>query len=247
MLEAGAIIAAGFAAGSINAVVGSGTLVTFPTLLALGYSPVVANVSNTVGLVPGSVAGAWGYRDGLAGQRGTLTWLAFAGTLGGAGGAVLLLVLPTDAFEAIVPALLLVACLLVAGQPALSRHRRQHSPDAHRAVVGWLLVLATAIYGGYFGAAQGVLLLAVLGFVLNDSLQRLNAVKNVQTGLMNAVAGVVFAVGADVDWAVAALIAVGSCAGGLVGASIGRRLPTFFLRWVIVSVGGIAAVVLLTS
>lgn len=246
--EAVAIIAAGFAAGAINVVVGSGTMITFPTLLALGYPPVVANVSNTVGLVPGSVVGAWGYRAELRGQRARVLRFAVAAVVGGAGGAVLLLALPPGAFEAVVPVLIVLACVLVAAQPWIAaRLKERPNRREHGGPVVWLLVLAAAVYGGYFGAAQGVLLLAVLGLALQDTLQRLNAFKNVQAGLVNLVAGLVFMVVAEVDWAVAGSIAVGSAAGGLVGARIGRRLPPLGLRIAIVVVGVAAVVYLLTG
>ncbi|RIQ15940.1 sulfite exporter TauE/SafE family protein [Jiangella rhizosphaerae] len=245
LLDVVAIVAAGFAAGAINAVVGSGTMITFPTLLALGYPPVVANVSNTVGLVPGSLMGAWGYREELRGQRDRVLRFGLAALVGGAGGAVLLLALPPGAFEAIVPVLIVLACVLVAAQPWISRRLKERPPGReHGGPVVWLLILLTAVYGGYFGAAQGVLLLAVLGLSLSDSLQRLNAVKNVQAGLVNLVAGLVFVVVADVDWAAAGLIALGSAAGGLVGARVGRRLSQAVLRGVVVAVGLVAVVLL---
>ncbi|TDE09944.1 sulfite exporter TauE/SafE family protein [Jiangella asiatica] len=248
LAEAVAIVAAGFAAGTINTVVGSGTMITFPTLLALGYPPVVANVSNTVGLVPGSLLGAWGYREELRGQRARLLRFAIAAVIGGTAGAVLLLGLPPDAFEAIVPVLIVVACVLVAAQPWIAaRLKDRPNRRAHGGAGVWLLILATAVYGGYFGAAQGVLLLAVMGLALQDTLQRLNAVKNVQAGLVNLVAGLVFMAVGEVDWGVAGLIALGAAAGGLVGARIGRRLPPLALRIVIVVVGVVAVVVLVTG
>ncbi|PSK98653.1 hypothetical protein CLV30_11935 [Haloactinopolyspora alba] len=245
LLEFAAVVAAGFGAGTINVVVGSGTLVTFPTLLALGYPPVVANVSNTVGLVPGSVAGAWGYRRELVGQRGRALRFAAAGVLGGVAGALLLLGLPPGAFETIVPGLIVLGCALVAIQPWLARRLRERPrPHEHGGPVVWSLVLLTAVYGGYFGAAQGVLMLAVLGLALDDSLQRLNAVKNVQTGLVNLVSGVVFVIVGDVAWAAAGAVALGAVLGGLVGAHVGRRLPPAVLRGVVVTVGLVAVVVM---
>ncbi len=245
LLEAAAVVLAGFAAGTINAVVGSGSLITFPTLLALGYPPVVANVSNTVGLVPGSAAGAWGYRRELAGQRARAIRLGSATLTGAALGAVLLLVLPEAVFDAVVPILIGLACVLVAVQPWLVS-RLAHRPKAeHGGVVLWVLVLLTGAYGGYFGAAQGVLLIAVLGLALNESLQRVNALKNVLAGLANLVSGAIFAVVADVTWAAAGLIALGAMVGGLTGARIGRMLPPLVLRGVVVAVGIVALVALL--
>ena len=215
-LDAVAILLAGLAAGGINAVVGSGTLITFPTLLALGYPPVIANVSNTVGLAPGSFAGAWGYRRELTGQRKRLLALGALAMIGGALGAVLLLTLPESAFRTIVPALIGIACVLVVVQPWLTRRlgTREGRP-AHGGVLLSAGVLGTGVYGGYFGAAQGVLLIAVLALGTGEPLQRVNAVKNVLAGVVNGVAAVVFIAVTEVDWAVAGLIGVGSVAGGV--------------------------------
>jgi uncharacterized membrane protein YfcA len=246
VLHALAIFAAGAAAGCINVIVGSGSLITFPVLLALGYPPVVANVSNTVGLVPGAASGAYGYRRELDGQIRRVAVLGAASTAGAIAGGLLLLVLPAKAFEVIVPALIAVACVLVVAQPRLGSWlggRRRHR---HGGPWLWLGVLASGVYGGYFGAAQGVILLALLGIFLDENLQRVNAVKNVLAGVVNAAAGLLFIAIAHVDWWVALIIAVGSLLGGLLGASIGRRLPPVALRAVIVLVG-IAAIVKLLA
>jgi uncharacterized membrane protein YfcA len=238
-----AVLLAGLAAGTINTVVGSGTLITFPTLLAFGVSPVTANVSNTIGLVPGVASGVWGYRRELRGQRARLLRLASASLAGGVIGAVLLLWLPAGAFSAIVPALIVVGLLLVVLQPRISawvdaRHEGARAESGPWWV--WPSVLLAGVYGGYFGAAQGVILMGVLGIGFADSLQRLNGTKNVLAGLVNGVAGLIFIVVADVDWTVVALIAVGSVIGGQVGATIGRRLPALVLRVFIVIVGLVA-------
>jgi uncharacterized membrane protein YfcA len=243
-----AVLLAGVAAGTINAVVGSGTLITFPTLIAIGFPAVTANVSNTLGLVPGSLSAAIGYRRELAGQRPRLLRLGLASVLGGITGAVLLLVLPNKAFDAIVPVLIGLGCLLVVLQPAISRRvaARAESRGVERPVHGavwvWLAVYAAGVYGGYFGAAQGVLLMAVLGVGLTETMQRNNGTKNVLALLVNLVAAVVFVVVADVDYQVAGLIAVGSVIGGQLGSTVGRRLPSWALRAFIVVVG-VAALV----
>ena len=248
-VEPAIVVAAGFLAGGINTVVGSGTLVTFPVLLALGYPPVVANVSNSLGLVPGSVSGAVGYRRELAGQGRRLVRFGVPTVLGAVTGALLLLVLPPDAFEAVVPALIVVALVLVLLQPVIARRLAERSQDRHPHGGIPLLVGAflTAVYGGYFGAAQGVILVALMGILMDEPLQRLNAVKNVFVATANLVSGVVFVFVAEVDWLVVALLAGGSILGGLAGARIGRRLRPFWLRATIVLVGSVAIVQLLVT
>ncbi len=246
-LEIVAIFGAGIVAGTINTVVGSGTLFTFPVLLGFGYAPVVANVSNTVGLVPGSAAGAFGYRRELAGQGRRVMFLAGASVSGAVVGSVLLLELPASAFQAIVPVFIAIALVLIIAQPRVSawrasrgRHRRQQP--------GWIAtvaVFAGGVYGGYFGAAQGILVTAVLTLSVDDELQRLNAVKVVLTGLVNLVSGVVFIFAAHIAWAPAGLIAAGSLIGGVLGARFGRRLKPSALRAIIVVVGIVAIVHLL--
>jgi uncharacterized protein len=237
LLEAAAVVLAGLAAGTINAVVGSGSLITFPTLLAVGLPPVTANVSNTVGLVPGAVTGALGYRAELVGQRERLVRLGSATVLGALAGAALLLVLPPAVFATVVPVLVVLACGLVAVQPWLVDRLRDRPRRAYGGPVAWLLVLATGVYGGYFGAAQGIMLIAVLGVTLDEGLQRVNAAKNVLAGLANLVSGAVFVVVAPVDWRAALLVAVGATLGGWLGARVGRRLPPAVLRAVVVVVG----------
>ena len=238
--EALGVFAAGIGAGTINTVVGSGTLITFPVLLSVGLPPVTANVSNTIGLVPGSVSGAIGYRAELKGQRDRLLRLGSASLLGGLLGAILLLVLPAGAFKAIVPVLIGLALVLVVLQPRLSRwvaRRRQGEPHPHGGLPLLAGVFAAGVYGGYFGAAQGVLLLGLMGLLLADTLQRMNAVKNVLALIVNGVSGLFFAFAAPVDWTAALLVAGGSVIGGQIGARVGRRLPPLALRVVIVLVG----------
>ncbi|MGH3172224.1 MAG: sulfite exporter TauE/SafE family protein, partial [Trebonia sp.] len=226
--------------------------ITFPTLLAFNYSPVLANVSNNIGLIPGSLTGAYGYRAELEGQRGRLLALGSASLLGGLLGAILLLVLPAGAFQAIVPVLVGIAVVMVPVQPRLAKWVARRQARAAESVtldmaprraagrvgpVLWFLVFCTGLYGGYFGAAQGVLLIGLLGISLNDSLQRVNAAKNVLAALVNGIAAVVFILVSHVDWVVAGLIAGGSVLGGLIGARVGRKLPPWALRVVIVCVG----------
>lgn len=245
-LEAVAVFAAGIGAGSINAVVGSGSLITFPTLLALGFSPIVANVSNNVGMVPGGVTGVVGYRPELKGQRDRLIRLGTASVLGSVIGGVLLLFLPEKAFQVIVPVLIGLACVLVVAQPRLGRwlDRLRVSPNGGPWL--WLGVLLAGVYGGYFGAAQGVVLIGLLGLFLDEDLQRINAAKNMLSLLVNTTAAVLFALIAPVDWTAVLLVALGTAVGGFIGARLGRRLPPAVLRGFIVVVG-VAAIVKLVA
>jgi uncharacterized protein len=220
LLQALAVLAAGFTAGGINAIVGSGSLVTFPVLLAVGFSSVTANVSNSVGLVFGNISAAWGYREELEGQR-ERALMGGAGTaLGAITGGVLLLTLPEGVFEAVVPILILFACALMVIRP---KPKLSH------------------------GAAQGVILLAALRFLIPESLQRLNGLKNVMVGIANGVAAILFVIVAHVAWDAAALVAVGSISGAQVGARYGRRVPDEGLRWTVVTVGVIVAIILIVK
>jgi uncharacterized membrane protein YfcA len=247
-LEGLAVVGAGLVAGGMNAAVGSGTLVSFPVLLAIGYPPVVANVSNGIGLLPGSVVGAFGYRRELVGQRTRVLRLATSTGLGALVGAVLLLVLPADSFEAVVPVLILIAIVLVVLQPSIQRRLadRRDRPE-HGGPLLLLGVFVTGVYGGYFGAAQGVIVLALLGIALPEDLQRLNAVKNVTTATAYLLSGLVFVFVADVAWLAVLLLAVGAAIGGQLGARYGRRLKPVWLRGLIVLVGLVAVVKLLVS
>ena len=239
-LEASAIFGAGVAAGTINTIVGSGSLITFPTLLAFGYHPLDANVSNTVGLVPGSLSGAFGYRRELVGQRSRAVRLGIASGSGGLTGGLLLLAFP-GAFAAIVPVLIAVALVLVAAGPRLSKAlASQRHAESHRSWQLAVLFYATAVYGGYFGAGMGIIMIALLAIFVPDDIQRLNGLKNVLAALINGVAGILFIAVAPVHWDVALLIAAGSIVGGQVGSRVGRRLPAPALRLTIICVGLVA-------
>jgi uncharacterized membrane protein YfcA len=237
-----AVLAAGFVAGSMNAVVGSGSLLTFPVLLALGYAPVVANVTNTVGLAFGNVSGVVGYRRELTGQRARVAALALPALAGAVAGAVLLLTLPQSVFKVVVAPLILLAVVLVVIQPWLKEHIPQRAETREVGVLLPVGVFATSVYGGYFGAAQGVILISIFAILLTDSLQRLNALKNVVAMIVNGAAAIIFAVVAHVSWEPAVLIAASSVVGGQAGASAGRRLSPVVLRGLLV-VAGLAAVV----
>lgn len=240
------LFAAGIAAGTVNTIVGSGSLITFPTLLAFGYPPLLANVTNNIGVLPGSFSGLIVSRVELRGQRQRLVRLAVGSLLGGIAGAVLLLRLPESVFDGVVPVLILLACALVAIQPRItSAVRRRGRPIGHGAVLLWAAVLLTGVYGGYFGAAQGVILVAVLGVFVDEDLPRLNAAKNVLAGMANLAAAIVFALTTDVAWHAALAIAAGAAIGGQFGPRIGRRLPPAAYRGVIVVVGVAVSVVLL--
>jgi uncharacterized membrane protein YfcA len=239
---------AGFGAGAINALVGSGTLITFPTLVALGYPPVTSTMSNAVGLVAGSVSGTWGYRAELTGQWNRLRWQIPASLAGGVLGAFLLLHLPEKVFAEIVPVLLVLALVLVLIGPRIQSWARRRaeqtgrSPEHVTPARMTVLVLGTfavGVYGGYFTAAQGILLVGMMGALLPESVQRMNAAKNFMTLAVNVVAAISYSLVAihRISWPVAGLIAAGSLVGGWVGARYGRRLSPNALRGAIVVVG----------
>jgi uncharacterized membrane protein YfcA len=242
------VLIAGVWAGTINTVVGSGTLVTFPTLVGVGLSPLGANITNTVGLFPGSFVGAYGYRRELQGQRSRVLLLSTATLVGASIGAVLLLTLPSSAFDDIVPVLIGLSLVLVVFGRRFTGWLAGRGIEVSERVRPplWLSTLFVGVYGGYFGAAQGVLQMGFLGVFLKDSIQRQNALKNVLAGLVNLVAAVIFvAVGRRIDWTAALLVAIGSILGGLLGARIGRRLSPTVLRALIVVIGVAAIVELL--
>lgn len=250
-VEITVIFLAGVGAGTINAVVGSGTLVTFPTLVAFGFPPVTATMSNAIGLVPGSASGTWGYRRELAGQGSRLRWQIPASFAGAIIGAWLLLHLPETVFKKVVPVLLVAALILVVIQPRLQAwvKRRAEASGRDQNVVGrgrfTVLIIGTflvGIYGGYFAAAQGILLIGVMGALLPETMQRMNAAKNLLTLVVNSVAATAYAIVAydRISWAAAGLIAAGSLIGGFVGAHYGRRLSPVALRACIVVLGVIA-------
>jgi uncharacterized protein len=246
LVDAAALVAVGLVAGVVNAIVGSGSLLTFPTLLAIGYPPVVANVTNTVGLVLGNISGVVGYRRELAGQRARILQLAGFAVAGALLGAVLLLALPQSVFRRVVPVLILIAVVLVIVQPWLSAYMARHREKAGSS---WALrgaVTATSVYGGYFGAAMGVIYIAILSIFIEDDLQRMNALKNVISSIVNGVAAVVFVFFAHVEWPAVALLAASGVVGGQLGSVIGRRLPDGVLRVAIV-IAGLAAVVKLLA
>ena len=275
------VLGAGVLAGMVNTIVGAGTLITFPLLVALGHPPLTANVSNTVGLVPASITGAWGYRRELSGQWRTVARMAALSAVGGIAGGLLLLVAPAEAFTAVVPWLLVLAAALAAVQPRVAALVRRRALAAREATVGAAPVLsptdvgtgpaettpvtgpaavgpithpltvglalgiaATGVYGGYFGAAQGVVLLALLGIAWTTDLHRANGAKNVLAGVANLVSAAVFIIGGIVDWRLAGLIALGSGLGGVLGARVGRRIPAPLLRALIVVVALAAAVLI---
>jgi hypothetical protein len=237
-----AIASVGLLAGFVNAIVGSGSLITFPTLVALGLPPYLANVSNTIGISFGSVSAIHGYRRELADQRDRVRTIAPYSLAGGAAGATALLVRP-GSFRAIIPWLVLLAVVLVIVQPWLAKalaDRRSGSHTARRGLKAGVFV--TGIYGGYFGAAQGVILIALFAIAYDESMVRSNALKNLAAGAANLVAAVLFAIFAPVNWAAAGVLAGTSVLGAQAGSRIGRRLPAPLLRALVV-IGGTAAVI----
>jgi uncharacterized membrane protein YfcA len=244
-----AAAAAGFAAGTVNAVVGAGSLITFPVLVLLGLPALDANMTSNIGVLAGNIASIGGYRSHLAKARDLLGWLAPAAVVGGLAGALLLLVLPASAFSTIVPVLVGLGIVLVIVGPFVSARVGKAGGWAAPAAVVALAVALVSVYGGYFGAAQGVLLVGVLGLITRLDLQAVNAVKIVATTLVNLVSTIIFmSFGwAHLHWFYVLAVGIGATAGGIVGAHVGSRLPSVVLRGVIVVIGCIALVVLLRT
>jgi uncharacterized protein len=243
------VAVAGLAAGAVNAAAGGGTLISFPALLATGMPAITANITSSVGLVTGYVGGAVGYRRELRGQQHRIRSLFFSAIVGGIAGAVILLVTPPSAFRAVVPFLVLLSCFLLGVQPFVSKWlltRREAAPNPQTEITPLLHVglLFAAAYGSYFGAGLGVLLLALLGMLLNDDLQRLNGLKSVLSFIVNLVGVLIFVVSGNVAWAFAAILLVTSYVGGMLGAWIARLLKPAVLRYAVVILGVCVAVAL---
>ena len=238
-----AVALAGMGAGAVNAIAGSGTLISFPTILAVGIPSVTANVSNNIGLVPGSMSGAYAYRRELKGQGRRARLLFIGSGLGSLTGSILLLRLPSDVFDNVVPILVMTAAVLMLLQPrvaawvAEARRNRGREATPEAGVLPTVICFFAGIYGGYFGAAQGIILLATLGVLLPDELARTNALKNVLAGAVNGVAAVMFVIFGHVNWLVVLLVAAGSVVGANLGARVGKRVPVKALRAFIVVLG----------
>ena len=246
------VLAAGLGAGILTTTVGVASLLSFPVLIALGMPPVVANASNTLGLIPGALSGSFGYRRELREEPAATSRVLLTCAVGAVAGAALLLALPSTVFETVAPWLILFACLLVGVQPTVSGwvRRRRTGADAHvprrtMSPTTTFFALLTGAYGGYFGAGAGVMMVAVLGLGLDLELRIVNALKTLALLSANVVAGLIFVVFADPDWAVVALLAAGSVVGGYVGAHIGRRLPPTLFRVLVVLAGVVAAATML--
>ena len=248
---------AGLGAGAVNGMAGGGSLVSYPALLATGHGALVANVTNTVGILPGYAGGAAGFRGELKSQRARVREFTPLALLGGLAGAALLLTTPEDVFDGVAPALIIAACLLFASQPLLSRliaKRRAAAgviaADHPTRPVPWgakLAVFGASVYGGYFGAGLGVIYLAVLGTVLPDPLPKINSLRGVLSLIVNALAVILFGIAADVAWGAAGILAATSLVGGYVGARTALRLPAPVLRTIVLCFGAIAVWRLLAS
>ena len=246
--EVAMLLLVGIAAGTMNTVVGSGSLATFPALLAFGYSPFVANLTNNVGVIPGAISGAYAYRSELKTQWPRVKRLSVLALVGGVAGALLFLSLPSQAFKAIVPVLIGFSLVLVIIQPWLrKRAARREGVSRGTAIFHRIALFLTAVYGGYFGAAQGVLLMSLLGAMFDESIQRLNSIKIILALWANTAAAIVFIIHGGIAWEAAGAIGIGSMIGGQVGGHIGRRLPEPVYRGAIVAVGIAAIVKLVTS
>jgi uncharacterized membrane protein YfcA len=255
------LAAAALVAGAVNAVAGGGSLLSFPALLAVGYPALTANVTNSVALTPGYFGGTLGYRRELAGQRGRILALGATSTVGAVVGAALLLVSSAALFERIVPWLIFLACGLLAAQPRLARlvrgERRAGSGgrrdpagrtglDGHTAALFAAQFLA-AVYGAYFGAGVGIMMLAILGIFVADTLQRLNALKGLLSLLVAVIAAIAFALLADVGWVAVGVMAAASLIGGQLGVVLARRLNDRVLRWLVIAFGAAVGVRLLLA
>jgi uncharacterized protein len=238
---------AAVAAGAINALAGGGTLITFPTLLALGVPPITANVTNTVALCPGFIGGILAQFKDLTGQKRRFWKFLGASTAGGIMGSTLLLCTGERAFMALVPYLILAAsCLLaVQGLIRIWLVRRSGSPDVKRGSETWAVILAglAAIYGGYFGVAMSVVVLSLLGLMINDTLTRLNAIKQTVAFGANGAAAVLFIFSGKVAWIIALVMAVGALVGGTLGGRLAGRIKPDTLRWTVVSIGIVLAII----
>jgi len=241
------IFLAAVAAGFINAMAGGGTLVTFPVLLAIGISPIVANVTNTVALVPGTIGGMWSQRKDFKSQYQRLVKLLPVAIVGGVAGGLLILNTSESAFRSLIPYLILVATLLLAAQIqiknwVIARIGHAHS-EHHNPLVMLSLVFMSAVYGGYFGAGMGVILMAVLGYVTDDSMTRLNFLKQALAFAINLAAAIYFAFSGKVDWMIASIMVFGSISGGLIGGRLAGKMKPELLRWIVVAAGLIAAII----
>jgi len=244
-----ALAAAAFAAGAINSVAGGGSLISFPALVAAGYTSKSANVTNTVALWPGYVGGSYGYRGELKRQRARIAALAIPSVAGALGGSAILLATPARAFDTVVPFLILFACAVMAFQDQLARfaarHRLVSRGDDHIPLILHVATFVLAIYGAYFGAGLGILTLAALGILLPDDIQHSNALKGLLSALINAIAMIYFVLFGPVRWLPMAIMAIGALAGGYLGVGLARRLGKRWLRVAVVSYGVLVAAVML--
>ena len=245
------IALAGLAAGAINGIAGGGSLVAFPVLIGVGLSALSANVTTTVGIWTGYLGGIAGFRHELTAQRPRVRAFAPVALLGGLAGALLLLVTSEDLFDVLAPVLILIACGIFALQPWLAaRARARAHPGSVRAAIPRAALVGTfvaAIYGAYFGGGLGVILLAVLGLTLEDTLARINGLRGVLSLLINSIAVVVFAITADVDWGAAGILSVTSLIGGYAGARLSLRMQPGVLRLVVIAFGTVAAIRLIVT
>ncbi|MGH9298203.1 MAG: sulfite exporter TauE/SafE family protein [Acidimicrobiales bacterium] len=248
----GLLVAAGLVAGTVNGAAGGGTLVSFPALLATGLPALPANITSSVGIWPGYLSGVAGFRDVVAAQASRSAELAPFALAGAVIGSILLLTTPDKAFTAITPYLVLGACALFAAQPVIARlvsaemtASDSHSPSRPRLAAAQGGILASSVYGGYFGAGLGVILLALLGLVLPDGMVRTNGLRTVLSLVASTGAATVFVIHGSIDWRDAALLAASSLVGGYIGARVARRLPPLVFRLLVISLGLATAVRLL--
>ncbi len=241
--------AAAFVAGGINSIAGGGTLISFPALMYIGVSPVMANATNTVAIWPGSFAGVLGFREDIKKLQHWLLWLMIPSLLGGFAGAMILLRTPEKTFARIVPLLILGATLLLAAQEMISRHLKRFMSSHGKPSRGWIIFAFTfqffvSVYGGYFGAGMGILMLAALGLIGMQDLHQMNGLKNLLAICINGVAAIYFALQGAVVWTDVLIMAVASIIGGFAGARLAHRLGRKFVRGAVVVIGLVMTVVL---
>lgn len=241
------IFLAALGAGFVNAIAGGGTLISFPVLVALGIPPVAGNITNTIALCPGYFGGTWAQRKDIREQKNNLRQIIPAAILGGITGGVLLLITPENSFNVLVPYLILTATLILAVQQPLKNYlnkkRKSKMENIRSTVLTFIFVFLAALYGGYFGAGLGVILMAVFGLILNETITKLNALKQATSFCINISAAIYFSFSKLTIWPIVIVMVAGSLAGGILGGNVAGKINPQFLRWAIIIIGFSVAII----